>query len=133
MKVLQVRKEHICSFIHCCLINKTIKEGSIAVAKLFKKKGGWYTAYYHPECYIQSIGYFIEHGVGVCQGKIEASKLRRKKRNKGGKVGRPPKTNDPTRYRALKSALYYHRRLGHDGRVQEIKTQMVEMVEALDR
>jgi len=125
MKVVKTRKEHRCRFEHCCF-GFIVKEGSIAVTQSIKtiKPNSFFILHYHPECFVQSVSKYVNDKVKALEAKQEE---RLRKNTPKGARGRPPKTNDPARYRALKALLWYHHKVGNDERAQEIDAKMKEM------
>lgn len=133
MNVRISRKEHSCSFSHCCINGRKIDIGSTYVGLYFRKKTENRVRvvylYYHPDCYVQSELAKIDT---VKREVIELeSKIRGRTLDKiskvAGKVGRPRKYSDPLQARNLTMLLAYHRKMGNDSKIMELEAKLGEL------
>lgn len=120
MRIVLTRKEHQCSFEHCCF-GRIIKKGSISITQLLKGGRGYFVLHFHPDCFIQSTLQYIN-------SKVEALEKKKAERNKSKeRIGRPRKYSDLMGARNLVSLLAYHKKAGNRDRVGEIETKLKRM------
>jgi len=125
MQVRKVREGHSCGYKSCP--GRELEKGTLAVTTSTKGKAGWYTLYFHIDCYLAWYEEYVRWWVRKAEEKETERQTKKEARMSKRPRGRPRKSTDPLRYNGLRTLRDYHERKGNKVKVREIEAQMKEL------